>query len=749
MGAELSRRSFLKTSATASGGLMLNFSLGGCATTDLRDLQEDAFAPNAWLEITPENRFTFTLDRVEMGQGTATGLTTLMAEELDVDPELFQVEFAPAAKPYRNPDYGLQLTGGSNSLSTSWIRVREAGATAKGMLIDAAARVWRVDASRVKASDGKCFNQQTGAELSYGDLVGLASKSNVRKYPLKNPRDFKYIGKQNKRLDADEKVFAEAKYGVDTQLPGMVYAVCKRAPVYGAPLVSFDAGEAKRLQGVLDVFQLDNKVVVIADKYWRARKGADLVKAQWEKIPQSNLSQETIFEQYKQLAESEKGKSELAKGNVEKALKDSQRVVEVEYRFPYLAHATMEPMNCTASVTDDKCEIWAGTQAADASKALAALETGIPAENVHIHSTYIGGGFGRRIAQDYLKEAVQISNKIKSPVKLIWSREEDIKNDLYRPLTYHKMTASVNRQGHVDSWHHKIVAPRILSWLVSDTAVALIPAPFFRKEMVLRKPMVNFSMGFAADRYENYHDFYEKMLMLPKDPSPIEGAESVPYEFANVSVDHVYAESPFPITFWRSVGHSQNAFAVESFVDELAHLENQDPVVYRRNLLRGHNRDLGVLERAAELSGWRKNKGHFYGVACHKSFGTYVAQVAEISVENNDVKIHKITCVVDCGVVVNPDVVTMQMESGIIFGLSAALYGEINHNRGRVKQSNFHDYRLVTMNTSPDIQVDIIASSESPTGVGEPGLPPIAPALANAIFAATGKRLRTLPLKLS
>ncbi|WP_250655102.1 xanthine dehydrogenase family protein molybdopterin-binding subunit [Alkalimarinus coralli] len=733
-GVNVSRRQFIKATATATGGFSLSTFLPGCATFGAKGLTDDnRWKANAWLEITPDSEVIFTLDRVEMGQGTTTGLTTLLAEELDVEPATVSVKYAPVANVYRNPDYGLQMTGGSNSLSSSWGQIREAGATAREMLVAAAAEVYKVPVDQCQAKDGQVVLLGRGNALSYGELAPLAASQSIPSNPtLKPASEFRFIGKQNKRLDITGKVNGQTAYGIDTEVEGMAYAVVSRCPVLGGKVKQFDATKALASNGVVGVFEIYNGVAVVAEQYWQARKAQSILDIEWDEGPLSTLSSDEMFRTFKQAAIEEEGERVRDDGDFEEAENDAEKVFEAEYQTPFLAHATLEPMNCVVDIRDDNAVVWAPTQAPDLARIAVARVTDLSPSDVDVNVTAIGGGFGRRLTQDFIEEAAAVAYQAKRPIKLMWSREEDTQHDWYRPATYHKLKATFNSSGDVTGWDHQIVAPNLLDWYIRDAAPAQYPwAPKFMYGTLG-------SIGLAMQG-----------IAVPEDKTAIEGAVEMPYNIANIQVRHTHADIGVPVSFWRSVGHSQNAFYVESFIDELAHETATDPYAFRRSLLQGHPRQLKVLELAAEQSGWGEPlpEGHYRGIAVHESFKSYAAQVVELSVNNGEIKVHRIICAIDCGIVVNPDIVKAQMEGGIIFALTAALYGEISVKNGRVAQSNFDDYPLLRMNETPEIDVHIVDSNESPSGVGEPGVPPLAPAVANAIFAATGQRLRSLPLR--
>ncbi|WP_342630645.1 molybdopterin cofactor-binding domain-containing protein [Marinobacter alkaliphilus] len=728
----MNRRDFLKVSTGASGSLILAVSIPGCASVQTGYQPETGeWKPDIWLELTRDDEIIFTLARVEMGQGSYTGLTTLVAEELDVEPGRIKVRFAPVAPEYRNPLFGLQLTGGSTSLATSWEPLRVAGAQARQMLIMAAARVWEVDADQCTTQDGRVVHPNGLDSLRYGQLVELADREVVRgKVPLKPRSEWKYIGHKGGKLDARAKATGTAVYGMDVELPGMVYAVMTRSPRYGGKASSFNRDEVIGMPGVTDAFITERGVALVAQRYWQARKAQQKLRVEWDVSDALDTNTEAVFESYRQAASKDPGAKERSEGNVEKAAERAKQVVEAEYEQPYLAHATMEPMNATAWYRDGGMDVWAPTQAPDLGRIAAARHTDLSPGKINIHTTFLGGGFGRRLTQDYIEEAAAVAYQLKVPVKLIWSREEDTRHGFLRPAMLHRMKASLN-DGELTGWHHQIVGPQILDWYVRNAAPAQYPwAPKFLYDTLGR-------VGLMAEG-----------IATPKDISAIEGAIEYPYQVQNVSVRHTHTDPGVPITWWRSVGYSHNGFAVETFMDELAHESGEDPLQFRLKMLDAEPRHREVLERAARLADWGQTapEGRARGLALFKSFGTYVAQVVEAGIENGEIRVYKVICSVDCGQVVNPRIVEDQIEGGILFGLTAALYGEINFDNGEIRQSNFHDYRLMQMHQTPEVVVDIVDSEADPTGVGEPGVPPVIPALGNALFALTGKRQRRLPL---
>jgi len=707
----LSRRDFLKAGAAIGGGLVLGFHLPLTGTTaDAAQGTPAAFDLNAFLRIGADESVTVIVNHSEMGQGIYTALPMLVAEELDADWSKVRVEAAPVAPPYNHTVYGIQITGGSSSTWSEWERLRRAGATARAMLIAAAAETWKVDAASCRAQNGYVIHTATRRRLTYGRLVEKASSMTPpQSVTLKDPKDFKLIGKPTKRLDTPEKVNGKGVFGLDVKVPGMLVAVVARPPVFGEKVKSFNAEKAKAIAGVRHVVEIDRGVAVVADGFWPAKLGREALEIVWDESPLAGLDSRTQRAQYAELAQ-RPGAVARKEGDVTAGLASAAKKFEAVYELPYLAHATMEPLNCVADVRADGCDVWTGTQLQGFDRDAAAQAAGLKPEQVKIHTTLLGGGFGRRAVFDghFVREAVQTSKAVKAPVKVIWSREDDIRGGFYRPLCYHTISAGLDPAGNPAAWQHRIVCQSFM-----------IGTPF---EAAMVKDGV--------------------------DDTAVEGAADLPYEIPNLLVDWQRVPGGVPTHFWRSVGHSHTAFVVESFLDELAHAAGKDPYEYRRALLVKHPRHKRVLEFAAEKAGWKKPLAPGRGLAIHESFGSFVAQVAEVSVsKEGKLRVHRVVCAIDCGPVVNPDTVRAQMEGGIVFGLTAVLYGEITFEKGRVRQRNFHDYQMLRMNEMPEVEVHIVPSTEKMGGVGEPGVPPVAPAVANAIFTLTRKRIRRLPIR--
>ena len=703
----MDRRDFIKVVSTAGSGLVLGFYLPYSNKLNGKPSVATLFEPNAWIKVQSDNIVQIMVGKSEMGQGVLTSLPMIIAEEMDLDWSKVVVEKAPANR----KKYGWQMTGGSNSVSGGYNKLRQAGATAREMLVMAASEEWSVPISECKTNNGNVIHERTGRKLSYGDLAEKASQLKVPKKPtLKNKSDFSIIGQNMKRTDTLSKINGTAQFAMDVQLDGMVYATIVHSPVFGRKLKSFNKASVSDISGVINIFAIESGLAIVAKNTWAALKTGKQIEIKWDEGEAAGLDDETIRKQLLD-ASKEKGSVVRKEGNVKKALQSSDKIIEAIYESPLQAHATMEPMNCTAYVQKDKCQVWAGTQDPNGARKIASKITGLSKKQVEVNVTFLGGGFGRRAFNDFVSEAVEISNEIKKPVKMIWTREEDMQHDFYRPPSLHVMKGAFDQNDNLTTWKHSIVAPSILF-----TQLIKIPFPF--KEKI---------------------DFIT-----------LEGAKHLPYEIPNMQVDFQMTKTPIPLGWWRSVYNSQNAFANECFMDELAEKAGKDPVQFRLDLLPKSSRDAGVIKLVAEKSGWNdfRNDPTYQGISCHKSFGTWVAQVARVSIENNKVKVHEVFCAVDCGTIINPAIVKAQISSAIIYGLSATLKSKITLKNGRVNQSNFNDFEVIRMDESPKIYVHLTESDAPPKGVGEPGLPPIAPAVVNAVYAAKGKRIRQLPIKI-
>ena len=671
------------------------------------------FVLNPFIRIATDGGVVIMVNKSEMGQGVYTSLPMLIAEELEVDWSRISVEPAPVGPDYYHAQWGIQATGGSTSVLSEWDRLRSAGAMAREMLIHAAAKLWKVQPGSCRAEKGFVIHEQTDRGLPYGDLAEMASQMKPpQDVPLKRQEDFKVLGKPIKRLDAPEKTSGKALFGLDVKVDALLTAVIARPPIFGAKAKRFDAAKAKTVPGVKDVVQVDSGVAIVGEGFWAAHLGREALEVTWDEGGDAGFSTESMREQYASLADTP-GVAVAKQGDPEQGLEQAAIQIHAEYEVPYLAHAPMETLNCMVDLGEDYCRIWTGTQFQSVDREAAAQITGLRPEQVFIHNTYLGGGFGRRAnpQSDFVREAVQVAKKVKSPVKVIWTREDDIKGGYYRPMWFDRITAGLDAGGNPVAWKHTIVGQSILTG-----------SPF---------------EGAMLD--DN-----------GVDATSVEGAADLPYEIPNILVDLHSPKTPVPVQWWRSVGHSHTAFVVESFMDELAHAAGRNPYEFRRNLLGNRAREKGVLDIVAQNMDWRKplEKGLGRGMALHASFGSFVAQAAEVSVNPaGRIRVNRVVCAIDCGRVVNPEIVKAQMESGIVFGLSAALHGAITFKQGRVEQSNFNDYPVLRMVEMPKIDVHIVASQEPPGGVGEPGVPPIAAAVANAVFSATGKRIRRLPIR--
>ena len=712
----LDRREFLRTST----GLVIGFTIVPGLAPRLAIAQETPPAgakpspdPNAFLRIGEDESVTVVLAHSEMGQGVWTTLPMLVAEELGCDWSKVRVEHAPAAPAYAHTAMGMQMTGGSTSTYSEYDRYRQVGALAREMLVAAAAERWKVAASSCRVENGYVVSGEQ--RLSFGKLAAAAQKQTPPKQVrLKDPRDWTILGKPTKRLDSPEKVDGRAQFGLDVTFPGLMTALVARSPVFGGKVKSFRAEKAKAIPGVKAVVEVPSGVAVVADRFYAAKLGRDALEIDWDLGPGAEIATERLREEYRALAGTP-GAIAAQAGDLDAGFRAVAKTLQADYEFPYLAHATMEPMNCTVRVKDGECEIWTGTQFQTMDQKTTAEILGLKPEQVKIHTTFLGGGFGRRATptSHVVAEAAHVAKAAGVPVKVVWTREDDMHGGYYRPMWLHRLRVGLDARGSPVAWQQAIVGQSILAG-----------TPF--------EPM---------------------MVKNGIDGTSVEGAADSPYlkGIPNHRIDLHSPRSPVTVLWWRSVGGTHTAFAMECMIDELAHAAGQDPLAYRRRLLKDHSRHLGVLNLAAEKAGWGTPlpAGRFRGLAVHESFNSFVAQVAEVSTQHNRIRVHRVVCAVDCGICINPAGVRAQMESGIVFGLTAALYGRLTFKDGRVQQANFDDYPVLRLNEMPKIEVHIVPSQEKSGGAGEPGTPPIAPAVANAVFAATQKRLRTLPLSLA
>jgi isoquinoline 1-oxidoreductase subunit beta len=709
-----SRRQFLSAGAALGGGLLIGFGTGrsiGAAGAAVK-VASEPFTPNAFIRIDPNGQVTLIMPYVEMGQGTYTSIPMLIAEELEVDLKQVRLEPAPPNdKLYANPLLGEQTTGNSNAIRGAWQPLRQAGATARVMLVATAAKRWNVDPATCRAQSGEIIHTPTGRKIKYGDLAADAARLPVPgNVALKRREDFRLIGTPAKRLDTPSKVNGSAVYGIDARPPGVKIATLAQSPVFGGRVKSVDDAKARSVKGVRQIVRLDDCVAVVADHMGAAKKGLAALVIEWDDGPHAKLDTKQIVDELEK-ATLQPGAVAQNIGDVDKALAGAVTKVEATYQVPFLAHAALEPMNCTVHVRKDGCEVWVGSQAITRAQATAAKTTGMPLDKVVVHNHLIGGGFGRRLEIDGVTRAVQIAMQVEGPVKIVWTREEDIQHDMYRPYFYDRLSAGLDEKGKPIAWNHRFAGSSILA--------RYIPAAF--------------NNGLDADTTE--------------------GAIDLVYGFPNLHVEYLRVEPPgIPTAFWRSVGPSHNVFVTESFIDELAAAAKEDPVAYRQALLDKAPRAKAVLNLAAEKAGWGQPLPERVGrgVSLQFVFKTYMAQVAEVEVaKDGAVRVRRVVCAVDCGTVVNPDTVKAQIQSAIVFGITAALHGEITLKDGRVEQSNFHNYQALRINEAPTIEVYIVNSAEPPGGMGEAGTSAIVPAVTNAIFAATGKRLRKPPIDAS
>lgn len=707
MNSRVNRRDFLRVSTGLGGSLVLATVLPWTDQIEaLAGQAGEEFVPNAWLRIAKDGTVTILVAKSEMGQGIRTALPMIVAEELDADWSRVRIEQAVA-----DSKYGSMGTGGSTSVRTSWDRLRKAGAAARSMLLQAAAQRWGVPTEECRTDKGKVLHLPTGRTLQYGELVEPASALPVPENPpLKDPKDFRIIGKNIPRTDSGEKLDGSAVFGTDVKVPGLLFAAVARCPVFGGRVKQFDDARARNVPGYRKTVRIDSGVAVLATSTWAAFSCRDALDVTFDEGEAASLSSAGIEQMLHDAARRTAAVAEKA-GDAAAALAAAPKRLTASYDAPFLAHATMEPMNTTAWVRKESCEIWSPTQSPQGYQRVAAKLCGLPESKVFVHTTYLGGGFGRRFETDVVVEAVQCSQAAAAPVRVMWTREDDIRHDFYRPVSHHVLAGGVDAQGKLVAFTHRVIAPSIT--------------------------------GQSAP--ERIKDGLDK--------SAVEGAVEMPYEIPNTLVEYVMANTAVPIGSWRSVYPSQNVFALECFIDELAEAAGKDPFEFRRGLMATKPKMRRVLELAAEKAGWGRPlpQGRFRGIAFSPPsfFRTPVAQVVEISIEGSAVRVHRVVCAVDCGIVINPDGVAAQMESGVVYGLSAALYGEITIEKGRVREGNFDDYPVLTIDRMPRVETYIVPSAEPPTGVGEPGLPAIAPAVANAVYAATGKRIRRLPVRLS
>ena len=697
---KMNRRAFLQAGAAVGGGLLVGFQVDPALAQTARAAY---FAPNAWVRVGRDGFVTLMLPKSEMGQGILTTLAMLTAEELEVDLDQVRVEIPPADKRFAMGPFG-QGTGGSTSVRQTWEPMRQAAATARAMIVEAAAKQWNVAADSCRAEKCQVIHVSSGRRIDYGRLVDVAATLPApASAPVKQAKDYRLIGRPRRRLEAAGKVDGSAKFGLDVKLPNMKVATIAASPVFGGKLRAVDDTEAMKVPGVRQVVKLDNAVAVVGDHMWAAKQGLAKLKIDWDEGAGATVNQADLVAAITGAA-ARPGAVARKEGDAAQAMAGAARRVEAAYQTPFLAHAPMEPMNCTARVDADGAELWVGSQGPDAEQAAVAQALKLPLEKVKVNNFLMGGGFGRKGEGDVAVQAALVAKAAGVPVKLVWTREEDIQHDFYHPLYADRIAAGLDAEGKPVAWTHRVAGGSVF-----------------------------------ARRFGGLKDGL--------DVGAVDGAADLPYAIPNLQVEYGRADTIVPVGFWRGVGPTHNIFVVESFVDELAHAAGKDPVEYRRMLLKDP-RVRGVLDLAVEKAGWGSPlpPGHGRGVSAFAGFGSYIGTVAEVSVDNGKVRVHKVVCAVDCGVAINPQNIAAQMEGGVNYGLTAALRGEITIEGGRVKQANFNNYLPLRIDEAPVVETYLVASQESPGGIGEPGTAGIAPAVTNAIFAATGKRIRELPI---
>ncbi len=711
----MQRRHFLKFSVAASGGLLIGFYLPGVGKRASAQESAKAFMPNAFVRIGTDERVSVIVNHSEMGQGVYTSLPMLLAEELDADWSKVGFESAPVDPKYNHPAFGMQITGGSSSVWSGLEQFRQAGAAERTMLVAAAAQRWNIDPASCRTESGAVF-EASNRKLTYGQLVADAAKLNPPEHvQLKDPKNFTLIGKPLRRLDTSVKLNGKAVFGLDVALPGMLTAVIARPPIFGAKLKSLDDSKARSMPGVRKITQVPSGVAVVADTFWQAKVERDALRVEWDEGAMRTFSTTQLMQQFRERAKSP-GASVRKEGDAATALAGAAKKIEAVYEVPYLSHLMMEPLNCVVDLHEGSCEVWTGSQFQTIDRAAAAKTAGLPNEKVQLHTTFLGGGFGRRATpqSDFVVEAVHVAKAIGPPakVKVVWTREDDMQGGWYRPAFLHAIEGGIDGEGNLVSLTSRSVGQSIMAG-----------TPF--EEMMLK-----------GKQY---------------DPASGEGMDDIPYTIPNLAIESHRADVNVPVQWLRSVGHSHTAFAVECFIDELAGLAQKDPYQFRRRLLSKQPRYLGVLDLAAQKSEWGKPlpTGMGRGIAVHFAFGSYLAHVAEVSVTDGRIRVHRMVCAVDCGQYVNPGIISAQIEGGAIFGASAALFQELTFENGRLQQTNFNTFPVIRMNECPEIETYIVESNEKSGGIGEPGVPCAAPAIANALFAATGKRIRRLPIRLS
>jgi len=729
----LSRRQLLKRGALLSGGLVVGVQLPGCSFSGPLPIEaaDEGFVPHAFLQISPNNEIVFYCPSDEMGQGVRTGLATLIGEELDLHPTEMVVRSAGSHEAYANPEFGIQLTGGSNAVRAFYTPLRQTGADTRALLLNAAAIDLGIPAQQLSTDNGHIVAGDQ--RYPYGEFIATAATLELpEETPLKPANQFKYIGTEFTRVDALEKSTGTAQFGIDADISGMVYAVVVRPPVAGAKPLKVEREPVLAMAGIIAITDISSGIAVVAERYWYAQQGAKALQVEWEQIPLGNIDSATVKADLAAALEGDDIIEATSEGDIDAGLQAATHQHSSDYYAPFLAHAPLEPVNATLRIEGERAELWTGVQSIQAAQGLVERVTGLARGNITVHNLYLGGGFGRRGTLTHIVEVAEIAMAVQKPVQLLWSREHDIQNGLYRPASYMRISAGIDDTGRITAWH----ASRAGANITGETMTNMLPAMFPR----MPKSMLTGLAGSLDYVFSNW----------AVDPSSVEGLHET-YDLPNALVTHATVDHGLPTTFWRSVGHSYTAFAVESMIDELAEQAGMDPIAFRLKNTDGKPRMHRVLQRTEELmADYPLPEGHYLGVACHSSFFTDVAQVAEVSVsDSGDIRVHRVTCVADVGTAVNPDIVKAQLEGAVMFALTATLYGRIDLEQGAVVQSNFHDYPLLRMNEAPQVDVHLVDSGTEPTGIGEPGVPPLAPAVANGVYRALGKRLRTLPLRVT
>ena len=726
---KLSRRGFLKATGLVGGGLLIGYIATPGGTSPAVIPGDGAIAPNAFIQITQDNQIIFYSPRDEMGQGINMGLATLIAEELDVPVDKIQVEFASVHDDYRHPEYWVQGTGGSSSMRVHYLPLRQVAADTRALLLNAAALDLEVAPESLSTQDGYILSN--GKRYRYSDFIATAQTLELpAETALKAKAEFKYIGKEMARNDALAKATGTAIFGMDITLPDMHYAIVSRSPVAGGTVNILDDRAARAMSGVTDIVQIDTGVAVVATSFWKARKAVAALDIVWDQPDLANFSNSDIRADYQTAIESDRGTSET-EGSIADGLSKASMQVQRDYWAPYLAHTPMEPVNAVVKISDGKAELWAGTQAPGVARGLVARHSGLSVEDITVNSLFSGGGFGRRAQLSHIAEATQVAVATNKTIKLVWTRENDLQNGWFRQASVMQLRAGIDTEGKVIAWD----ATRAGGDLSPHSLAGVLPGELPRTP----KPVNDLILSATESLYDGW-------LI---DSGGVEGLVS-DYDFPNKKLRHISVNHGLPLAAWRAVGHSFTAFAKETLMDELAEMAGLNGFEFRRRNLQNNPRLLGALEAVEQgLEQWDIPAGHHIGISTHGSFQSFVAQAAEVSIEGNKIRVHRVLCAIDCGAVINPDIVRAQIEGGIMFGLTAALYGNIEIENGAVVQSNFHDYKMLRINEAPEVEVLIVETEQAPSGVGEPGLPPIAPAVANAVYQATGQRLYSMPLTLA